>query len=139
MTAETTPEPLPVVVPNPTPDDAPFWEAAAHDRFILPRCRGCATYIWYPRSFCPDCHTTDVEWVNVSGRGTVYSFTVNQRGPGAWAEHSPFVIAYVELEEGPRILTNIVGSDPAQVHIGQAVTAVFEPAGTTKVIRFTPV
>ena len=133
------PPPLPSVEPTPTADDAPFWSAAAEGRLVLPRCRTCSTYIWYPRSICPACHSTDIEWVPGTGRGTVYSFTVNSRGFGPWADATPYVIAYVELDEGPRVLTNIVGADVAQsVHIGQAVTAVFEPAGSTQVLRFTP-
>lgn len=130
--------PLPAVPPNPGPEDAEFWRAAAEDRLVLPRCRSCGTFIWYPRGFCPDCHGEDVEWVPASGRGTIYSFTVTQRGAGPWAEHAPYVIAYVELEEGPRVMTNVVGADPDSVRIGDTVTAVFEPAGTTKVLRFTP-
>lgn len=137
MTSST--EPLPAVAPDPNPDDAPFWEAAAEDRLVLPRCNSCGGFIWYPRTFCPDCHTMGVEWVAASGRGTVYSFTVNKRGQGPWADHAPYVIAYVQLDEGPRVLTNIVGVDPDQVRVGDAVTAVFEPAGATKVLRFTPV
>ena len=129
---------LPSIPPTVDPDSAPFWEAAAGDRLELPRCRVCGAFIWYPRSFCPSCHHTDVEWVPASGRGTIYSLTVNQRGAGVWREHSPYVIAYVELEEGPRVLTNIVGASPDEVRIGDAVTAVFEPAGATKLLRFRP-
>jgi uncharacterized OB-fold protein len=130
--------PLPANAPNPGPDDALFWEAAARDRLVLPHCPACGTFIWYPRSFCPDCHAPEIEWTDVSGHGTVYSFTVCQRGPGPWAERVPYVIAYVELDEGPRVLTNIVGASPERVRIGDRVTAVFEPAGATKVLRFTP-
>ena len=129
---------LPVVKPVPTPDDAPFWEAAAQGRLVLPRCRGCSIFIWYPRHFCSECNSFDVDWVDASGRGTVYSFTVNHRGGGPWAEVGPFVIAYVELEEGPRIMTNIVDCDPATVTVGQAVSAVWDDAGDTKVLRFAP-
>jgi uncharacterized OB-fold protein len=132
-------DPLPATPPDPGPDDAPFWEAAADDRLVLPRCLGCGTFIWYPRAFCPECHTSAIEWVPATGRGTIYSFTVTHRGAGQWAGRAPYVIAYVELEEGPRVLTNIVGVDPDAVRIGEAVTAVFEPAGTTKVLRFTVV
>ena len=135
----TTPgAPLPALPPEPGPEDAPFWEAAAQDRLVLPRCRSCATFIWYPRAYCPDCHTFGVDWVEASGRGTVYSFTVSQRGAGPWAAHAPYAIAYVELAEGPRVMTNIVGVDPGDVRIGAPVTAVFEPAGTTKLLRFKP-
>jgi uncharacterized OB-fold protein len=130
--------PLPAQPPVPSPDDAPFWEAAAHDRLLLPRCRVCGTYIWYPRAFCPDCHAWNVEWTNATGAGTIYSFTVSYRGRGPWADRVPFVIAYVQLDEGPRVLTNIVGVNPEAVYIGERVRAVFEPAGETKVLRFTP-
>jgi uncharacterized OB-fold protein len=130
--------PLPAVEPTRTADDDPFWAAAAEGRLVLPRCRACSTYIWYPRATCPRCHATDAEWVPGSGRATVYSYTVNTRAFGPWADRTPYVIAYVELEEGPRVLTNIVGTDPGSVHIGQAVAAAFEPAGSTQVLRFTP-
>jgi uncharacterized OB-fold protein len=130
--------PLPAFTPHPGPDDAPFWEAAAEDRLVLPRCSSCGTFIWYPRTFCPDCRTIGVDWVEASGRGTVYSFTVTHRGAGPWAEHAPYVIAYVELDEGPRVMTNIVDVDPDRVRIGDRVTAVFQPAGDTKVLRFRP-
>jgi uncharacterized OB-fold protein len=95
-------------------------------------------FIWYPRRFCPDCHSLDVEWTEASGKGAVYSFTVTYRGSGPWAEEAPYVVAYVQLDEGPRVLTNIVGVDPETVRIGDPVTAVFELAGSTKVLRFTP-
>lgn len=129
---------LPGVPPDVNQDDAPFWEAAAQDRLVLPRCRSCGTWIWYPRTFCPACRSSGVEWLPASGRGTVYSFTVSHRGMGPWREHAPYVIAYVELEEGPRVMTNIVGAAPDSVRIGDAVRAVFQPAGDTKVLRFAP-
>jgi uncharacterized OB-fold protein len=128
---------LPGAAPEVSADNRPFWDAATEDRLVLPRCRSCGSFIWYPRSFCPVCHDTDVEWYEASGRGTVYSFTVAFRGPGPWSAHVPYVIAYVELEEGPRVLTNLVGIDPETVRIGDPVRAVFEPAGATKVLRFT--
>jgi uncharacterized OB-fold protein len=77
--------------------------------------------------------------VQASGRGTVYSFTVSHRGMGPWSDHAPYVVAYVELEEGPRVLTNVVGADLDALRIGDAVEAVFQPAGETKVLRFRPV
>ena len=130
---------LPVIAPDPGPEDAPFWAAAATGRLSLPRCRQCSTVIWYPRSFCPDCHSTDIEWFDAAETGTVYSYTVSHRGMGPWADHAPYVIAYVELDAGPRLLTNIVGADPSSVRIGDRVRAVFEPAGATSIVRFTPI
>jgi uncharacterized protein len=132
------PDPLPAPAPEPDADSAPFWEGAVDDRLVVPRCRACDTVIWYPRSVCPQCHSTDVEWVRASGRGTVYSATVVHRADGAWAAATPYVIAYVELEEGPRVLTNITGAGATSIAIGDPVTAVFEPAGTSKLLRFRP-
>lgn len=132
------PQALPTAAPAPTPDDEPFWTALADGRFVLPRCRSCRSFIWYPRLFCPACHTPDVEWVEASGRGTVYSYTVSARGLGPWKTRTPYVIAYVELEEGPRVLTNIVGVAPDAVHIGQPVTAVIEVDGGAPALRFRP-
>ncbi len=130
--------PLPVAAPRPTPDDAPFWEALGQSRLVLPRCRRCGTHIWYPRGFCPSCYSPEVDWVEASGRGTVYSYTVSTRGVGPWAERAPYVIAYVELEEGPRILSNLVGVDPGEVRIGQSVRAVVEFDGEAPALRFSP-
>jgi uncharacterized OB-fold protein len=129
---------LPGLPPTPTADDEPFWTAAAAGKLILPRCAKCAIFIWYPKAVCPVCHATDIEWVPASGRGAVYSFTINHRAFGPWTDFAPYVIAYVELEEGPRVLTNIVGTDPGSVRIGQSVEAVFEPAGPTRLLRFRP-
>lgn len=135
----TEPAPLPVTPPSPTPDDAPFWAALAQSRVVLPRCRSCQTWIWYPRTFCPACHTPGVEWLDVSGRGRVYSFTVSTRGVGSWADRAPYVIAYVELDEGPRVLTNLVDVAPDDVSIGQAVTAVVQFDGDAPALRFAPI
>lgn len=128
--------PLPVTPPSPTQDDAPFWAALAESRLVLPRCSHCQTWIWYPRDFCPACHHRGVDWVEASGRGTVYSYTVSRRGFGPWAERAPYIVAYVELEEGPRVLTNLVGMTPEQVSIGQPVTAVVEQDGDVRALRF---
>ena len=121
--------PLPGGEPRRTSETEPFWAAAADERLELPVCDHCGLVIWYPRSFCPDCQTSTVTWTPMSGSGTVYSYTVTRGGVGRrWREHIPFVIAYVQLAEGPIMLTNIVGTDPETVHIGMAVTAVFEHA-----------
>jgi uncharacterized OB-fold protein len=131
---------LPAPAPPVTPETQPFWDATAEGRLSLPRCLQCRTFIWYPRTFCPDCHTFGVEWFDASGNGTVYSFAVTQKGDGPWREVSPYVLAYVELEEGPRVLTNIVECDPASVAIGQAVEVVFHPTEKGPALpRFRPV
>ena len=136
-------KPLPAPAPIVDPETRPFWEATAEGRLLLPRCEACGTAIWYPRSFCPACGSTDVAWLEASGRGTIYSFTINRMGRADLSEYrgvGPFVLAYVELEEGPRVLTNVVGCDPDSLAVGQAVEVVFHDTGQgTALPRFRPV
>jgi uncharacterized OB-fold protein len=106
---------------------------------VLPRCDACGETIWYPRRFCPFCGGRDVTWFEASGRAVVYTHTTVRKGVGPYAKVGPYVLAYVELEEGPRILTNIVGIDPGEVRCGMPVVAVFDPAGDGEaVVRFRP-
>lgn len=131
---------LPVPEPSVNPETEPFWSAAGEGRLVLPRCDTCRSVIWYPRRFCPTCHGTEISWLDAMGEGTIYSFTIVRQAPGPWKEAVPYVIAYVELDEGPRILTNIVGAEPESLAIGQRVSVVFErsPEGNG-VYRFSPV
>ena len=121
-----------------------FWEATARGALLLRRCDACAAVIWYPRAFCPMCQSMETSWIESSGRGTVYSFSITRKGAGAWAGAAPYVIAYVELEEGPRVLTNIVGCAVEDVHVDMAVKVTFDPvvdeAGrdTMAMFRFEP-
>ena len=129
---------LPVRPVTVTDETRPYWEAAAAGRLLLPECRACDGLIWYPRNFCPTCLGTDVTWVQASGRGTVYSFTRVLRG-GAFPEVAEYVLAYVELAEGPRVLTNIVDAADDWLRVGAAVTAVFDVAEDEGVlVRFRP-
>ena len=118
----------------------PFWDATAQGRIDLPVCDDCGYVIWYPRAFCPECQSTAVTWTTMSGRATVHSYTIVNGGVGSrWREHIPYVVAYVELAEGPRLLTNVVDVDPDAVRIGMAVEAVFDDAGDgNAVVRFAP-
>ena len=138
MMAENPPAPAPVV----QPEVKVFWDATAEGRLLLPRCEDCRTVIWFPRPYCPACGSLNVTWIEASGRGTIYTFTVNRRGAGDLAEYrqvGPYVLAYVELEEGPRVMTNIVDCDPDTVAIGQAVEVVFHDTGQgTALPRFRP-
>ena len=116
---------LPAIPPPENPEAEPFWSAAAAGSLVIPVCDGCGHHIWYPRSWCPVCRCDSVTWTELSGRGTVYAATVVRRGMGPWAAATPYVVAYVELAEGPRILTNVIADDPESVRIGMAVTATF--------------
>ncbi len=130
---------LPVRKVEVTTETQPFWDAAAGGQLVLPRCVDCGATIWYPKGFCPLCTSWSVEWVKASGRGIIYSFSITRKGAGVWAENSPYVVAYVELDEGPRVLTNIVGCNVDDVHIGMSVSVVFDPTPEgPAVYRFQP-
>jgi uncharacterized OB-fold protein len=131
---------LPTPAPRIDPETAAFWAATTQGKLVLERCGNCQTVIWYPRGgFCPACGSMSATPFEASGTGTVYTFTVVHRGQGDFAGIPPYVIAYVELDEGPRIMTNIVGCDPDQVRIGMPVKAVFhQTEAEAAVYRFEP-
>ncbi|MFJ8001284.1 Zn-ribbon domain-containing OB-fold protein [Streptomyces sp. NPDC096310] len=122
------------------PGIEPYWEGAAENRLTLSRCTQDGAYLWPPRPFCPRHQGRDIRWERVSGDGVVYSCTVVHRGEGAFAKASPYVLAYVELDAGPRVLTNLVTPDggPAEgADIGHRVTARFDRTSSgTPVLRF---
>lgn len=131
---------LPAPAPPVTLETQPFWDATAEGRLVLPHCDECTTVIWYPRAFCPACGSTSVSWVDAAGTGSVYSCTVVRKGQGAYREAAPYVVAYVELDEGPRMMTNVVGCDPDAVTIGMRVEVTFEATDKgTALPRFRPV
>lgn len=134
MTASSLP--APAVSPN--LETQAFWDATAEGRFLLKRCEN-GHVIWYPRFLCPECRSTETEWFEASGRGTVYTYTVVRKGQGPYAEAAPYVAAYVELEEGPRILTNLVDVEVDQVQIGMPVEVVWHDTGEGSALyRFKP-
>lgn len=103
-----------------------FWEACQRHELYLQRCRACHVLRYYPRALCPQCLSSDVEWVLSSGRGAVYTFTVcNQNQAAGFRDALPYVLAYVEVDEGVRMLSNIVGCPPEAVHVGMRVQVVF--------------
>ena len=122
----TIPTPAPKPAPTIDPDSAPYWEALQANRLILKSCGGCGKAHFYPRELCPYCHSDDLAWIDASGRGVIYSFTVCRRPAGpAFADEVPYVVALVDLAEGPRRMSRILG-DPAAVAIGQEVEVRFE-------------
>ncbi len=131
---------LPTPAPRITPENQEFWAATAQHKLLLMRCDNCGNPIWYPRTFCPDCGTFDTSWSEASGRGTVYAFTIVHRSMiDGYRQAVPYVLAYVELEEGPRIMTNIVGCEPDAVRVGMPVRVVFHDTGEDNALyRFEP-
>jgi len=125
MTARTPPKPL----PNPQPEWDSYWEKTKAHELWLMRCNDCGSTYFYPRAICPHCFSRNTGWVQSSGRGTLYAFSIVHRPPHpAFADVVPYVAAYVELEGGARLPTNLVGvePDPAKVRIGMAVEVVFD-------------
>ncbi len=117
-----------------------FWEACRRHELYIQRCRACGRRRHYPRALCPFCLSSDTEWMRCTGRGTVYTFTVTHQNqaPG-FRESVPYVMAYVELEEGVRLLTNIVDCPVETVRIGMPVEVVFEDVGDDLALpRFRP-
>lgn len=115
------------LLPEPTPLSRPFWDAARRHELTVQRCSACGTHVFYPRFACPSCGGRALDWVQASGRGKVYSYTIARRPTHrSFADRVPYVIAIVELEEGPRMSTNIVDCDPDSVRIGMPVEVAFE-------------
>ena len=124
-------------LPTRTALTAPFWDATAEGRLVMQRCSTCGEYVWTPQMACRSCLTETLEWTPISGRGEIYTFVVLHR-PATPAFTAPYAIVVVEMEEGPRILSDMVDVDPADVHIGMPVEVAFEPAGDVGLYHFRP-
>ena len=94
-------------LPAPTPETQHFWDGAKHGELKLQRCTSCSHTYFPPRPFCPECASRDVEVYSASGKATLYSYVINHRAPKGW--DAPYSIAVVTLEEGPRMMTNVIG------------------------------
>ena len=122
--------------PIPDPDTQPFWDAAAAGRLAIQRCRECKRHIFYPRSLCPHCGAANPEWVTAKGTGDIHAFTVVHRAPPEFADEAPYVVALIDLDEGVRMMSRLVGVEPKDVRIGLKVKAVFK--GEPPAPHFTP-
>lgn len=125
--------------PRATPDTEPFWAATAEGRLCIQWCRDCERFYFYPRSFCRYCSSSRVEWRDVSGRARLSSYVIDHR-PVAGAETLSPVIALVTLNEGPRMMTNIVGVEPEPEHLrlDMPLIVAFESRGSMRVPVFAP-
>ena len=113
-------------IPGPQPDveSKPFWDACNRGQFLLGHCKACGENHFQPRTICPFCFSDDTEWNESSGLATIYSFSVMRRLGG------DYVLAYVTLDEGPTVMTNIIADDLNAVRIGAKVRVDFEPTDT---------
>jgi uncharacterized OB-fold protein len=116
------------LIPGMSPLTQPYWAGARRGELLLQRCGSCA-HVWHPPlPRCPECHSSDVEWSPARGYGRVYTYTVAYHATHvAMADKVPYICALIELEEGPRVLTNLRNCAEEEVSIGMPVRVVFEP------------
>ena len=116
--------------PRPSAESQPFWDAAQKRKLVLQHCRSCGQCWFPPSARCHHCLSADFEWRETSGEGRIYSFVVYHRlyHPGFEAD-LPYIVAIVELREGPRLLSNIIGTRWQDVRCDMAVRATFDDDG----------
>jgi uncharacterized OB-fold protein len=127
------PAPRQIPAPRVLPESQAYWTAADEGRLLVKKCKACGEFHHYPRDVCPYCLSVDTEWRQAAGTGTVYSFSTMGKG------EATYTLAFVTLEEGVTLMTNLVDCDPSTVAIGQPVRVVFKPSeGGHAVPMFTP-
>jgi len=120
-------------LPEPTPETAPFWAGCKEHELRLQFCTECQQHFFYPRLFCPTCLSDAVEWRTVSGKGTLLTYVLSARPAPGFEHELPYAIAIVRLDEGPHLMTNIVGTaiTPQHLQAGMPVEVVFEDVTET--------
>jgi len=116
-------------LPTPDPVTKPFWDSLKAQAIQLQKCGACQKFVFYPRSHCPGCLSHDLTWTPVSGRGVVHAFAIPHRHPNrVFTEGGPFVVALIELDEGARMLTNLIDVEamPEAVRVGMPVEIVYD-------------
>ena len=122
-----------IPAPRVLPESLPFWQAADEGRYLVKKCNSCGQVHHYPRDICPFCLSADTVWQDSPGTGVVYSFSTMGKDEAA------YTMAYVTLDEGITVMSNLVDCDPQKVNIGQKVRVVFQPTdGGHAVPMFTP-
>ena len=116
-----------------------FWDAARCGVLRIKRCAECHQHHYYPRPFCPKCWSTNVAWVDAAGTGTLYTYSVvHANDLPSFRDRVPYVVAIVDLDEGPRMETNLVDCPFDQIKVGMRVTVTFEDEGEIVLPRFRP-
>lgn len=118
-------------VPSPTPETAPFWEGTKAHELRMQQCNSCGKFYFYPRSHCRYCNSEDVEWKTISGKGTLASFVINNRPTPPFDKDTPIIVALIQLDEGPRMMSNIVGVEakPENLELDAPVEVEFVERG----------
>ena len=128
------------IEPPVSPVSKPFWDATRDQRFVLPWSTASETPMWYPREVDPAAPDAAIEWREASGDGVVYAASVHHRpGPGRDPADGPYVVALIELAEGVRMMSNVIGCPPGDVAVGMPVRLVWEPLSDGRHLpQFTP-
>ncbi len=130
-------KPLPVA----THTSQPFWEALTRHEVQIQQCSDCGAWVYYPRAFCPKCLSPELEWKQISGKGTLYSFTIARRPTAPfWADEVPQRIVVVELDEGPRLTSTLCNVDLGDIRVGMRLQPVFDDISDKDVtlLRYEP-
>ncbi len=126
-------------LPEVTPVNQPFWDGTAIGELRIRTCKGCGTRFRFVSEWCPTCWSIDLGWEAANGRGKVAAMTVVHMAPyESVAERVPYVLALVELDDGPTMMCNVVDCDPATVTIGMPVQVTFEQRGDVRLPQFKP-
>jgi len=113
-------------LPNPDHETQEYWDAARDGRLLIKRCAACGKAHFYPRPFCPHCWSNDVSWEEASGRATLYTYSIVRRNDlPPFNERVPYVAAVVDLDEGPRMMTNVEGCAEDDLEIGMPLVVDF--------------
>lgn len=136
MAESIRPKPLPVV----TEENRPFWEGCQQGKLLLQYCSECHHHQFYPRQYCVQCNSNNLHWVEAQGHGVIYSYTIiYQNKSSEFVHDTPYNVAIVQLEEGSRMLSNIVDIDTTQLRVDLPVTVVFDQVTDTIALpRFRP-
>lgn len=122
-------------IPEPNADSRPYWDAARERRLVVRQCRACGQRHFMPRGQCPACWSEDLAWIECRGFGTVYSFSTVHRAPTPdFAGIVPYVVALIDLDEGPRMFANIIGPGAQAASIGERVQLTFERRGDSMLL-----
>jgi uncharacterized OB-fold protein len=126
MPGDAMPTPSPRPRPVATAETRPYWDAAHAGRLVVQRCQDCGRHQFYPRAFCTACMSSALQWVEARGSGRIYSFTICRIAADP-ALTAPYAVALVDLDEGVRMLANLVDCDLAQIRTGARVVVRFQP------------
>ena len=128
-------------LPEPTPVSEPYWHALTEHRILIQYSPSLDRYVFYPRTLAPGTLADDLEWREIDGEGTLFTYTVAARPTGPpWADALPQLLAVVEWDAGPRVSTELVDVEPDRIQIGMRVTPVFHdvPGAGITLLRYRP-